>query len=65
MAGFRFDGRVAVITGASRGIGLAVAHRLVDEGARVCITARKLEPLEAAVAEFPVGAAIGIAGKAD
>jgi 3-oxoacyl-[acyl-carrier protein] reductase len=46
----RLDGKVAVVTGASRGIGLAVAHRLVAEGARVVITARKVEALEEAVA---------------
>jgi 2-dehydro-3-deoxy-L-rhamnonate dehydrogenase (NAD+) len=34
MAG-RFDGQVAVITGAASGIGLAVAQRLISEGARV------------------------------
>lgn len=45
----RFEGQVALITGASRGIGLAVAQRLVAEGAQVCITARKVEPLRAAV----------------
>ena len=46
----RFEGQVALVTGASRGIGLAVAQRLVDEGARVCITARKQPALEEAVA---------------
>jgi NAD(P)-dependent dehydrogenase (short-subunit alcohol dehydrogenase family) len=51
-AGRRFTGQVALITGASRGIGLATAHRLVAEGARVCITARKPEPLAAAAAEL-------------
>ncbi|GAB3708879.1 SDR family oxidoreductase [Nocardiopsis oceani] len=45
----RFGGRTAIITGASRGIGLAIAQRLVSEGARVCITARKPEPLQEAV----------------
>jgi NAD(P)-dependent dehydrogenase (short-subunit alcohol dehydrogenase family) len=45
----RFSGRVALITGASRGIGLAVAHRIVAEGGRVVITARHPEPLVAAV----------------
>ena len=48
----RFEGQVALVTGASRGIGLAVAQRLVSEGARVCITARKTPALEAAVAEL-------------
>lgn len=46
----RFAGQVALVTGASRGIGLAIAQRLVAEGARVCITARKAEALEAAAA---------------
>jgi len=51
-SGHRFGGKVALITGASRGIGLATAHRLVAEGARVCITARKPAALEAAAAEL-------------
>ncbi|SOD74086.1 NAD(P)-dependent dehydrogenase (short-subunit alcohol dehydrogenase family) [Jatrophihabitans sp. GAS493] len=62
----RFDERVAVITGASRGIGLAIAQRLVDEGARVCVTARKPEALIEAVRVLGgEGHAIGIAGRAD
>ena len=32
-----FEGRVAVVTGGAQGIGLAVAQRLVDSGARVCL----------------------------
>lgn len=62
----RFAGQVAIVTGASRGIGLAIAQRLVDEGARVAITARGQEALDAAVEQLG-GAehAIGIAGKAD
>lgn len=60
----RFEGRVALITGASRGIGLAVAERLVSEGAAVVITGRKPESLAAAV-ETLGGHAVGIAGKAD
>ncbi|WP_370248904.1 SDR family oxidoreductase [Nocardioides sp.] len=43
-------GRTALVTGASRGIGFGVAQRLVEEGARVVITARKPEPLAEAVA---------------
>jgi 3-oxoacyl-[acyl-carrier protein] reductase len=41
-------GKVAVVCGASRGIGLAVARRLAQEGARVALAARSLAPLEAA-----------------
>jgi 3alpha(or 20beta)-hydroxysteroid dehydrogenase len=33
----RYDGKVAVVTGAARGLGAAVARRLVDEGAKVVI----------------------------
>jgi NAD(P)-dependent dehydrogenase (short-subunit alcohol dehydrogenase family) len=62
----RFDGKTALVTGASRGIGLAIARRLVDDGARVVITARGQETLDAAVAELGGSAhALGIAGKAD
>ncbi len=63
--GARFAGQVAIVTGASRGIGFATARRLVAEGASVCITARRAEELERAVQAFPEGQAIGIAGKAD
>jgi 3-oxoacyl-[acyl-carrier protein] reductase len=62
----RFDGSVALVTGASRGIGLGIAQRLVDEGARVCLTARKPEALDAAVAQLGGPEhAIAVAGKAD
>lgn len=61
----RLEGRTAIVTGASRGIGLAVAQRLVEEGARVCLTARKPEPLAEAAATLPAGSAITAAGKAD
>jgi NAD(P)-dependent dehydrogenase (short-subunit alcohol dehydrogenase family) len=42
-------GRTALVTGASRGIGLAIARSLVDRGARVVLTARKPEALSEAV----------------
>lgn len=62
----RFAGQVALVTGASRGIGLAVAQRLVAEGARVCITARKAEALEAAAAGLGgAEVAIWVAGSSD
>jgi 3-oxoacyl-[acyl-carrier protein] reductase len=60
----RFEGRVALITGASRGIGLAIAERIVAEGGSVVMTARKQEPLDAAVASLGPNA-VGVAGKAD
>ena len=65
VTGRRFEGQVALVTGASRGIGLGIAQRLQAEGATVVLTARKPEPLAETVAEFPVGSAVGIAGKSD
>lgn len=65
MAG-RLAGRVGLVTGASRGIGLATAARMVAEGARVCITARGPEPLAAAVEQLGgPDHAIAVAGRAD
>jgi 3-oxoacyl-[acyl-carrier protein] reductase len=62
----RFDRQTALVTGASRGIGLAIAERLVDDGARVVITARKKEALDEAVAHLGgPSVALGAAGKAD
>ena len=43
------ENKVAIVTGASRGIGLDIARRLVADGARVVITARKSEALDEAV----------------
>jgi 3-oxoacyl-[acyl-carrier protein] reductase len=45
-------GRVALVMGASRGIGRAIAAALVREGARVAIASRSAERLEAAAAEI-------------
>src|SRR5512139_990492 len=62
----RFDGKTAIVTGASRGIGLAVAERLVADGARVVVTARTKETLDEAVERLGgPGHALGVAGKAD
>lgn len=61
----RFEDRVALVTGASRGIGLAVARRLVDEGARVVLTGRDPDTLAGAVETLGADRAAAVAGKVD
>ncbi|HEX2705413.1 MAG TPA: SDR family NAD(P)-dependent oxidoreductase, partial [Candidatus Lustribacter sp.] len=62
---FRHDGAVAIVTGASRGIGYGVAQRLVSEGARVVLTGRRPDALAEAVAALGgPERALGIAGNA-
>ncbi|MGV9661816.1 SDR family oxidoreductase [Nocardia niigatensis] len=62
----RFEGKTAIVTGASRGIGLGIAQRLVDEGAKVVITARKQDALDEAVAALGgPSKALAVAGRAD
>ena len=46
------QGKVAIITGGSSGIGLAIAKRFVSEGAYVFITSRRQSELDKAVAEI-------------
>ncbi len=50
------DGKVAVVTGGSTGIGLGIARRFASEGASVVITGRRLAELDAAVHEIGTGA---------
>jgi NAD(P)-dependent dehydrogenase (short-subunit alcohol dehydrogenase family) len=58
--------QVAIVTGASRGIGFAIAQRLIAQGARVAVTGRDADALEAAVKELGgPEVAIGVAGKGD
>jgi NAD(P)-dependent dehydrogenase (short-subunit alcohol dehydrogenase family) len=52
----RLDGKVAIVTGGSRGIGKAIAQTFVDSGAQVMITSRGAEACEAAVKEIGEGA---------
>ena len=49
------SGRTALVTGSSRGIGLAAARALAAEGCRVLLTGRNASALEQARGEFPVG----------
>lgn len=44
MSLFDLTGKVAVVTGSSRGIGRAIAERMAEQGAKVVISSRKLEP---------------------
>ncbi len=58
----RFDGRVAMISGAGNGIGAAIARRLAEEGARVALIDLEPEALAATVAGLPADARLILAG---
>ncbi len=49
---FDLTGKTAIITGSSRGIGKAIAHRLAEHGANVVISSRKADACEAAADEI-------------
>lgn len=49
---FRLENKVAIITGASKGIGKAIAHALGQQGAKVVIASRKQEAVDEIAAEF-------------
>ena len=60
---FRLDDRVAVVTGASSGIGARCARALHDAGATVVLVARRLDRLESLASELP-GAVAALAQSA-
>ncbi|WP_055626603.1 SDR family oxidoreductase [Streptomyces hirsutus] len=64
MTSVELSGKVALVTGASRGIGLGVAEALVARGDRVCITGRNEDTLKEAVEKLGADRVIGVAGKA-
>jgi NAD(P)-dependent dehydrogenase (short-subunit alcohol dehydrogenase family) len=58
--------QVAIVTGASRGIGFAIAQRFVADGYKVCITGRDAQALDQAAKDLGgAEVAIGVAGKGD
>jgi NAD(P)-dependent dehydrogenase (short-subunit alcohol dehydrogenase family) len=62
---FDLSGKVAVITGSTRGIGLAIARRMAEHGAQVVVSSRKADACEAASKaiddEFGAGRALPVA----
>ncbi|MAI78454.1 MAG: short-chain dehydrogenase [Deltaproteobacteria bacterium] len=60
---FDLTGKVAVVTGSSKGIGRSIAFELAKHGARVVISSRKIEPCEQVAAEINLECADG-AGEA-
>ena len=62
---FDLKGKVALITGASKGIGEAMAHVFAQYGAKVVVNSRRQDAVDAVAAEIRAkgGEAIGVAGQ--
>ena len=52
MSLFNLEGKVALITGSTKGIGKAIAQRMAEQGARVIISSRNQDACDAVAAEF-------------
>ncbi|MBJ7598259.1 MAG: SDR family oxidoreductase [Candidatus Dormibacteraeota bacterium] len=65
---FSLSGRVAIVTGASRGLGVAIAEGLAEQGSRVVLSSRKQEDLDREAerlnARFAEGTAMAVAAHA-
>jgi meso-butanediol dehydrogenase/(S,S)-butanediol dehydrogenase/diacetyl reductase len=58
----KLDSKIALITGAGTGIGAAIAERFVADGAKICITGRRQEPLDKVAQSLPAGTVVTCAG---
>jgi NAD(P)-dependent dehydrogenase (short-subunit alcohol dehydrogenase family) len=62
---FKLDGKTALITGGSRGLGFQIAHALGEAGARVAITARREEGLTEAVRQLEASGIQAMSARCD